>query len=269
MWPYLEESESPSPSPGMDRWKRVFNRCLLRALGLAILYAFLVIVPLLSGGCGGMDRPALNETDERAYQRGKTYLRQGRVDDALIEFLSVIDSRPNAPESHLEAGRIYLEAKDNPLLAIYHFTRYLEMNPNARQAPIVREMIDTATKEFARTLPGRPFGDGSEDLMRRIETIRAENVELKRLLAQERRRVQRLEEQLRQRQGGQHSSQEETSAGDSRPANTYVVEPGDTLTSISRKVYGTTGRWRDIFEANRHILRSENDLRVGQILRIP
>lgn len=270
MWPYFEEAEPTSPSPEMKSGGQRPSSWLWKAFSMAVLNGLLVITPFLSVGCGGMDRPALNETDERSYQRGKTYLRQGRVDDALIEFLSVIDSRPNAPESHFEVGRIYLEAKDNPLLAIYHFTRYLEMNPNARQAPFVREMIDTATKEFTRTLPGRPFGDGSEDLMQRIETIRAENVELKRLLAQERRRSQRLEEQLRQRQGEpRSSSREERSSGDSRPADSYVVEPGDTLTSISRKVYGTTGRWREIFEANRHILRSENDLRVGQTLRIP
>lgn len=220
----------------------------------------------LTSGCGG-DRPVLNETDERAYQRGKALLRQGRVDEALLSFLSVIDARTEAPESHLEAGKIYLETKDNPLLAIYHFTRYLEFRPQSPEAPIVREMILSGKKAFARTLPGRPFEDHSEmeDLMNRVEQLRVENLELRRLLNQERRRVEQLEAGTRR--SGDRPAQTET--GGSRPANTYVVQPGDTLTSISRKVYGTTGRWQEIFEANRGILRSENDLRVGQVLRIP
>lgn len=50
---------------------------------------------------------------------------------------------------------------------------------------------------------------------------------------------------------------------------TYVVQPGDTLGGISRKVYGTSGRYMDIYNANRDQLSSPNNVTVGQTLVIP
>jgi len=50
---------------------------------------------------------------------------------------------------------------------------------------------------------------------------------------------------------------------------TYVVQPGDTLGGISRKFYGTSSRYMDIYNANRDKLTSPNSVEVGQILIIP
>ncbi len=52
-------------------------------------------------------------------------------------------------------------------------------------------------------------------------------------------------------------------------SRTYVVQPGDTLGGISRKVYGTSGRYMDIYNANRDQLSSPNNVTVGQTLIIP
>jgi nucleoid-associated protein YgaU len=50
---------------------------------------------------------------------------------------------------------------------------------------------------------------------------------------------------------------------------THVVQEGDSLTRISSRYYGTTGRWQEIYEANRETLKGENALRPGQRLKIP
>lgn len=50
---------------------------------------------------------------------------------------------------------------------------------------------------------------------------------------------------------------------------TYVVQRGDTLGVISRKVYGTSARYMEIYEANRDRLSSPNSVTVGQRLIIP
>lgn len=51
--------------------------------------------------------------------------------------------------------------------------------------------------------------------------------------------------------------------------STYVVQPGDTLGTISRKVYGTSSRYMEIYNANRDQLSSPNRVTVGQTLIIP
>lgn len=50
---------------------------------------------------------------------------------------------------------------------------------------------------------------------------------------------------------------------------TYTVQPGDTLSLISRQVYGDAQLWRIIFEANQDILSDPSRLRPGQVLKIP
>jgi nucleoid-associated protein YgaU len=49
----------------------------------------------------------------------------------------------------------------------------------------------------------------------------------------------------------------------------YSVVKGDTLQKISKKYYGTTKRWKKIFNANRDVLKTPNSLRPGQALNIP
>ncbi|MBX3295275.1 MAG: LysM peptidoglycan-binding domain-containing protein [Acidobacteria bacterium] len=52
-------------------------------------------------------------------------------------------------------------------------------------------------------------------------------------------------------------------------ARTYIVRPGDTLGTISRRFYGTSARYMDIYNANRDRLPSPNSVTVGQELIIP
>jgi hypothetical protein len=49
----------------------------------------------------------------------------------------------------------------------------------------------------------------------------------------------------------------------------HIVRNGDTLSSIALQHLGSTARYQEVFEANRDRLRTPNDLRIGQELRIP
>jgi LysM repeat protein len=51
--------------------------------------------------------------------------------------------------------------------------------------------------------------------------------------------------------------------------STYTVQPGDTLSAIARQVYGQSGLWRLIFEANQDILSDPGQIHPGQVLTIP
>jgi nucleoid-associated protein YgaU len=53
--------------------------------------------------------------------------------------------------------------------------------------------------------------------------------------------------------------------------DTYVVQKGDSLWSIAAKpeIYGKATRWRRIFDANRDLLKSPDQLKAGMNLKIP
>lgn len=50
---------------------------------------------------------------------------------------------------------------------------------------------------------------------------------------------------------------------------TYTVKSGDTLSKISKKMYGDSSKWNRIYNANKSTLANPNQLKVGTKLVIP
>ena len=266
----------------MQRGRKVKS---LRATVINLIFIGLAVLVLQ--GCG----PSTNvtqETDERAYRRGKSLLREGRKDEALQAFQIVISSRPDATESHLEAGLIYLNHIKDPLAAIYHFRNYLALSPQGEYTDFVKELILTAQKDFAQTLPGEPFGNEVDrvNLMETVNKLQEENNQLKQKilalqtdLTNQERQIQRYVQALNQAGSGSSRPAEiapiviQPAQGSTTNQGTgqqsYTVQAGDTLSLISRRVYGVSNRWKEIYEANRDQLPSSNALKPGQVLRIP
>lgn len=161
----------------------------MRPVVAAFLLVLLVITSVMVlPGCQPNDTlPFAAEVDEPHYRRGTQLLRSGRAQEALEAFLKVVEKRGGeAPESHMECGILYLQHIKDPVAAIYHFRKYLALRPNSPQASRTRELIDTATKEFARTLPARPYEGQVKmlDMMESVERLQKENYQLKEQIAQ-------------------------------------------------------------------------------------
>ncbi len=248
----------------------------------------------LAAGCGNATKLVVApETDDRQYQYGEEMLKENRPDDALAAFLNVIKAREDdAPESHLETGLLLLNVKNDPIAAIYHFQKYLVAQPNSEQAPRVKQLIETAEKNFARSLPMHPDSAYDEaDLMDQIKTLQTENENLRQQLAGS--------SAFRAASGLPSGNTPATVmpvtpiANPAPPAprasvpvtaapvasvtaitptpstNTYTVKEHDTLMSISQTLYGTRSRWQDIYNANRDKLPSPESLHPGQVLNLP
>ena len=277
---------------------------------------------LFAAGCergGGL--PFASEESDSDFQRGKQLNRQGRHQEALAAFLKVIAKRgEDAPESHLEAGLLYLQHIKDPLAAIYHFRKYCELQPNSKQADLVRQQIDAARREFARTLGPNPLEDTSIKLEfnDKLDSLQRENEQLKNELvalhgalpagvaARSRLGFEVPTQDYPLPRAAQVDQGAEASpilraplnpapaaaprnapesivrpapnprAGPGAAANQtpggkrHAVQRGDTLSILSRQYYGTSAKWRDIYNANRDILKSENEtLHIGMELRIP
>ena len=52
-------------------------------------------------------------------------------------------------------------------------------------------------------------------------------------------------------------------------AQSYTVQPGDTLSKIAKHYYGDANAYMKIFEANTDQLDDPNKIQVGQELKIP
>lgn len=140
------------------------------------------------GGCTDDSRQSYaTETDEPYYRQAEQMKRANRQQEALSAYLKVIEKRgDDAPESHLEAGLVYLHHIRDPIAAIYHFRKYLSLRPNSAQAPLVKQRIDAAIRDFARTLPAQPVENQLQrvDLIAAMDKLKLENDLLKQQLAE-------------------------------------------------------------------------------------
>jgi LysM repeat protein len=286
--------------------------------------AVALAVAMVVAGCErGRSLSIANETDEPLYRQAKLELLAGRHQVALEDFQKVIAKRGgDAPESHLEAGQIYLRHFKEHVMAIYHFERYRQLRPTAAADDQARTLIDAATKEFARKIPGNQFED-KLDLLDQLEALKAENQTLRAELARlgvtvrpatqptfgnaagyagnqapattppaagpirpaavtpvpEPRGVATQPQQPPVRSPVYAAPPEPATAGGQTPVVTepstasqgrnHVVQRGETLYGISTRYYGSGARWPAILDANRDQLRSEGDLKIGMVLRIP
>lgn len=295
----------------MPRFLHRFARLLRPLLGLAALWL---------AGCSDSDRVrTAAEIDEPGYREGQTLLKAGRRQEALSAFLKVVDLRgDDAPESHLEIGLLYAQHINDPLSAIYHFRKYLALRPNSPQAPLVRQRIDAATREFARTLPAQPLENQLQrvDLVATLDKLKQENEALKQELADVKAgrnavvapgfdspastatdkagpatppsltfNVESIPT-VRTRPVAPPVAARSPAPAPTRPATvtktptpaapkapaaarTHTVQKGDTLSRISQQYYGNRTRVKDIFNANRGVMSSETDLKIGTVLKIP
>ena len=224
---------------------------------------------LLQSACAPVGS-IIEELDDPAFERGRSYLKVGRETDALDEFLSVTRRVTQAPKSHLEAGRLLLTLSDrkDPVAAIYHFRRFLLLQPNARESPMVEQLIVTAEREIIRKLPGEPYDNYLEsiDLKDENERLRREIADL---LARLGSPLAPVVPSTLPPQTVNTISQPGLVIEEPRSPQAYVVKKGDSLYAISEKVYGDSSHVNAIYSANRDTLKSKNSLKVGQTLRLP
>lgn len=237
-----------------------------------------------------------HEAQDPVYQQAQAQLQKGCIHEALHGFLQVIDKQPQAPQSHLELGRLYLHHYQDPISAIYHFRQYLALQPQAPQVPMVQGLIESAQKVFLCQIPGNLYSSSDNpQQLGLIQQLKAENTRLRNTLE----RLQAAataqadpSPQPNHRSHGNDSSAPARSQhtahlgpakdahtrdasatsspqSPSGPAATYSVQPGDTLSKISIRLYGTSRRWQDIYKANQDRLHSAEDLSIGQVLVIP
>jgi LysM repeat protein len=310
----------------MPRIVSLLHRLLLPLLGT---------LALVLAACSDNEHVmSATELDEPNYREGQALLKTGRRQEALGAFLKVIGKRgDDAPESHLEIGLLYLQYINDPLSAIYHFKKYLALRPNSPQAPLVKQRIDAATREFARTLPAQPLEGQPQrvDLVAALDRLKQENDALKQELADLKANranaamppidlpttsapapatvetsspfkfsVAETVPTVRTRPATSSNSRTGTiptvrtatpslprvvqaptqaasvpvtppPASTPRPAaaRRHIVRPGDSLSKISMQYYGNRTKVHDIFAANRNVMKSETDLKVGMEIKLP
>jgi nucleoid-associated protein YgaU len=201
-----------------------------------------------------------NEKAHPAFRKGNNCLEKGEYEKAAASFEKYLLVNPASALTHSKLAEIYNDNLDDPLMAIYHFRKYLEFEPDSPDAQAVKAWIAAAEKRYAKEIRARfpdEFPSDSE-----LESLRERNAKYRECVLKLKDWNAKL---LKAKRVGQNKGDDAVESG----LSVYVVKPGDTLTKISTKIYGTSKFHSRIFEANRDILKSEEALGIGQKLKIP
>ena len=178
---------------------------------------------------------------------------------AITLYESALDGSAKSAEIHYRLALLYDDKMHDSLNALHHFKRYLTLAPTGSHAAEVKNFMKKDELELATSLSGDSMVSRSE-----AGRLRNENLALRKELDDQKARA--------------HSIVSDKSVSDSHDkpppsppsgARNYVVRDGDTLASISRRYYKTSGKWQKILNANRSVIDDPAKLKAGQTLVIP
>jgi len=261
-----------------------FFRCALAVLFCALVY-----------GCTPPNQSQLDDEKEPHFIEGKRALNTMDYKGAIEEFEKAVEANPRNASAHFELGILYekQDLEPDPAAAIYHYQQFLKLRPNADTAEAVQGRITNCKQDLARTVLPLP---SSPSVQRDLEKLIEENKQLK-VEVDKWRAWYSAQQTNRQTQGvvaaGQaggaqnvqnveqvstvRSNSTPVPAGNNRPQphnptalspnnprTTYVVQPRDTMASISRKF---NVKLSSLAAANPGL--DAKHMRVGQIVNIP
>jgi LysM repeat protein len=183
---------------------------------------------------------------------------QGDFERAVDLYEAALDDSENSrtAEVHYKLALLYDDKLNDPVGALHHFKRYVALSPNGPHAKDVKNSIKRNEIAALTALSG-------DSVITRAEAARLRNENLT------------LHKELEGRAASPRIASDKSQGNDTKKTGskkagqTYVVQSGDTLFSISRKFYKSPKHWKDILDANKKNIRDPKDLTVGQTLIIP
>jgi tetratricopeptide (TPR) repeat protein len=176
---------------------------------------------------------------------------------AITLYESALDDSPRSADVHYRLALLYDDKMHDPLHALHHFKRYLTLAPSGPRANEVKNFMKKDELELGTTLSG-------DSVVSRAEAARLKNENLT---------LRKELEDLRAHRPSDKTPADTKTAGTDKKSGTtlrtYVVREGDTLASISRKFYKSSGHWKKIRDANKHVVDDPAKLKPGMTLTIP
>jgi LysM repeat protein len=204
--------------------------------------------------CGSCDR-MITPRSAQIIKDAENKTADGNFVRAIALYESALDDSPRTADVHYRLALLYDDKMHDPLHALHHFKRYLTLAPAGPHANEVKSFMKKDELELGTTLSG-------DSVVSRAEAARLKNENLA------------LRKDLEDLRAHRPSDK---AVADTKPTDkksgaaprTYVVREGDTLASISRKFYKSSGRWKKIRDANKSAINDPAKLKPGMTLTIP
>ena len=226
--------------------------------------------------------PDPERTTEYQQARRLYDLREFKASAQQYEKLLAIN--PDFTNGHFEVALLYDDKLTDPIAAVYHYRRFLELDPNSEKRQLVEDFIERAKVSLVAKLPQSAITDPADvsrlrdqnvALMRENELLKVQVAGFENAAAAASARTQTVTA-TEVEQVAPPTPPPTNVAVTPSPPNTgetpprvHVVQKGDTLQAIALKYYGTRSAWTNIYKANKSALPNKDQIKVGQQLAIP
>jgi len=239
---------------------------MLRKRGIACFF-ILLLLAICGNGCIPSDSHVDEEKDPH-FQRGRNLASSQDFKGAVGEFEKALETNPRSGAAHFELGWLYDTQINDSAAAIYHYERYLQLQPNSQRAQSidVRERIRGCKRELAKTEFPLP---NNQNLQREVDKLTAENLALRQQL--EALRAQQRAAASNVPQSGVTASSHSPGTAPVSPlapaparSRVHIVKEWETISSIASQHGVKTSA---VLAANPGV--DPRRLRVGQALNLP
>lgn len=90
---------------------------------------------------GRISQKMMRENADMHYNLGTIFLQNKQYREAIREYEQVLELRPNDPETHYNLGVLYDDYVRDREKALYHYQKYLSVNPKAPDAKKIETYI--------------------------------------------------------------------------------------------------------------------------------
>lgn len=223
----------------------------------------------------------------------------GNYKEAAQYFEEFLYICPKSALAHYELASVYGDNLEDPFRAMYHYGKYIELSPESDDKEDVKKFAESCrkrlfeqlSKEYESLETEKAYGEAAKlkvALQKYIEyagKLKAQNDQMRKIIS-ERKFVREVSVRPLRTAApaaapgandpfAQGSVTVKTQTPGTQPAaasqaRVYTVVSGDTLSKISKKMYGTTIHYPKIEKANEELLKKRrNMLFPGMKLTIP
>jgi tetratricopeptide (TPR) repeat protein len=139
-------------------------------------FSLVLMAVMALTGCNSQADKDPTQTDSDSnpnYKQAQQDLDNNNPEGAVADYQAALAANPKLPGAHYELGMIYANKLSDPISAIYHFKRFLELSPNTDKKDQVQTIIDKQGQTYASSLPNA--GPSADDMTK----LQADNAALK------------------------------------------------------------------------------------------
>ena len=241
-----------------DKLRSLYPRPMRASAVLA--FVLVLLVSIAFSGCNRMVTPRSSQ----AMKDGDARAADGDFLHAINHYESALDGSTGSAEIHYKLALLYDDKMKDPLSALHHYKRYLTIAPGGSRASEVKEFMKRGELALVTSTSGDTVVTRGE-----AARLRNENLNLRRELSERDAQLRAAGSTSDKKRGRNARAEKAATKLPKSAPRSHVVQPGDTLFSLSRLYYNSPDRWKAILDANEKSIDDPGKLKIGQTLTIP